>query len=972
MKQFIIYVFGAITAAIIGATPLQVGAVDGAKIQGTINSQDPASSKLVLKNTTATACRVANTAVGTVAITKVMQDGKEVKPSPMELSFEDGLEQTLPAQLKTLQPGESLSIPLQATKSGDKIGLQSLVWSRDGGTLGMIYMVRPDRPLRIELNYSVPIDSPTGVPICDTVHASNVDKTTWTWRGTLVLVLIIVMLLIGMVMLILRRRNKKTSIKPAMTILAIAGSITMLNLFTQPAVAQVTVPDSVRGEWDACMATLEANRDITGPILDIINNPSIRIIIDPRGTGGAYMAAWPDGTYHIEWNVNDRHPYAGTGGNADPCTSIYHELYHILDMENRTFSRDDCAGSGIEIKEVMAVRAQNALRVRLGMPPRSHYGDRPLPTGDCRAAPTPPACRGSGCARSTGDPHLRTFDGRHYDFQAAGEFVLARATDGKFEVQVRQEPWEDSRWVAINTAAVIKTASHTIQVAPDGYKIGLLVDGKNYPLKTTELSGGDTLTVTSNPTRVDVGTKDGTVVTLMNVGNYGVDVTIDPSDELKGKVEGLLGNYDEEEKNDLRVRGSDTTIGTDFGQLYSAYADSWRVNDKTALFTYAPNKKTASYTNRAFPYERFDAKSQPGYAAATDICKRLGVVDPISLADCALDVMVTGRPEFARSAVRHQKIQTGSTSGSTSYTLSAKNPNDIAKATFAAKKGDKVFVDVISSTFPNLCSPISLNDSEDKVLGNGCIINGKGHIETEVLPADGTYSLQLRAGDTGGGDAHIRLYKVVDQTGSVALDGNPVTAKITIPGMHARFTFQATAGQRLFANATNATLPNQCSPLSFVNPSGNSITNSCIIGGHGVLDVTADESGEYTLLVNPGDVSTGKVDLKLTTSQIITKTLNLGESSVVTLAKPGNVAQLTFAGKAGQRVYIDISDSTLPSQCGGFTMRMPNGDSANGCIIGESSSLETSGTVLPVSGNYVITIDPSDANTGRFSIRVRQ
>lgn len=957
-------------ATMLGVVPLQVDAVDGIKIQGTISSQDPASSKLVLKNTSLAACQVANTAVGTIAITKVMQDGKEVKPSPMELSFEDGLEQTLPAQLKTLQPGESLAIPLRATKSGDKIGLQSLAWSQGGGALGMIYMVKPDQPLQIELNYSVPIDSPTNVPICDMVHASNVDKTTW--HGMLLLVLTIAMFLLGIVTLILRRRNKKTSVKPAMTILAVAGSIALLGLFAQPVSAQVTVPDSVRGEWDSCMASLEANRDITGPILDLINNPSIRIIIDPSDTGGAYMGAWPDGTYHIQWNVNDHHPYAGTGGNADPCTSMYHELYHILDMENRTFSRDDCAGSGIEIKEVMAVRAQNALRVRLGLPARSHYGDRPIPAGDCRAAPTPPPCRGSGCARSTGDPHLRTFDGRHYDFQAAGEFVLARATSDKFEVQVRQEPWEDSRWVAINTATVIKTASHTIQAAPDGYKISLLVDGKSQPVKTAELSGGDTLTVMSNPTRVDVGTKEGTVVTLMNIGNYGVDVTIDPSDELKGKVEGLLGNYDDEEKNDLRIRGSDTTVGPDFDQLYPVYADSWRVNDKTTLFTYAPGEKTENYTNRAFPYERFDAKSQPGYAAAVEICKRLGVVDPISLADCALDVMVTGRPEFARSAVRYQKAQTGSMTNSTSYTLSAKNPNDIAKATFAGKKGDKVFVDVVSSTFPNLCSPISLNDSEDKVLGTGCIINGKGHIETETLPADGAYSLQLRAGDTGGGDVHIRLYKVVDQTGAVVLDGSPVTANITTPGMQAHFTFKATAGQRLFANATNATLSNQCSPLSFVNPSGNSITSGCIIGGHGVLDITADESGEYTLLVNPVDISTGKIDLKLTTSQIITKTLKLGEPNMITLARPGSIAQLTFAGKAGQRVYVDISGSTLPSQCGGFTMHMPNGDNANGCIIGEVSNLEAGGTILPVSGNYVITVDPSEANTGRFTIRVRQ
>src|SRR5262249_13275931 len=41
---------------------------------------------------------------------------------------------------------------------------------------------------------------------------------------------------------------------------------------------------------------------------------------------------------------------------------------------------------------------------------------------------------------SNGDPHLHTFDGLPYEFQAAGEFVLARSTVGGFEVQARQQP----------------------------------------------------------------------------------------------------------------------------------------------------------------------------------------------------------------------------------------------------------------------------------------------------------------------------------------------------------------------------------------------------------------------------------------------------------------------------------------------------------------------------------------------------
>ena len=38
-----------------------------------------------------------------------------------------------------------------------------------------------------------------------------------------------------------------------------------------------------------------------------------------------------------------------------------------------------------------------------------------------------------------GDPHIRTVDGKYYDFQAVGEFTLLRDTEG-LEIQVRQTP----------------------------------------------------------------------------------------------------------------------------------------------------------------------------------------------------------------------------------------------------------------------------------------------------------------------------------------------------------------------------------------------------------------------------------------------------------------------------------------------------------------------------------------------------
>ena len=61
----------------------------------------------------------------------------------------------------------------------------------------------------------------------------------------------------------------------------------------------------------------------------------------------------------------------------------------------------------------------------------------------CTTTPSAPTSLGSpcggACGGSNGDPHLKTIDGKRYDLQAAGEYVLLRSADDSMEVQARQE-----------------------------------------------------------------------------------------------------------------------------------------------------------------------------------------------------------------------------------------------------------------------------------------------------------------------------------------------------------------------------------------------------------------------------------------------------------------------------------------------------------------------------------------------------
>ncbi|CAB9499033.1 domain-containing protein [Seminavis robusta] len=64
---------------------------------------------------------------------------------------------------------------------------------------------------------------------------------------------------------------------------------------------------------------------------------------------------------------------------------------------------------------------------------------------------------GDLCARGTGDPHFMTFDGKKYDCQGDGDFILSRSLDSGFELQGRFGKVRRRPRVATHQGAVIKT-----------------------------------------------------------------------------------------------------------------------------------------------------------------------------------------------------------------------------------------------------------------------------------------------------------------------------------------------------------------------------------------------------------------------------------------------------------------------------------------------------------------------------------
>jgi hypothetical protein len=298
-----------------------------------------------------------------------------------------------------------------------------------------------------------------------------------------------------------------------------------------------------------------------------------------------------------------------------------------------------------------------------------------------------------GAPNTEGDPHIRTVDGVHYDFQAAGEFTLLR--DAGLELQARQTPVPTAAPIAdahtgltacvsINSAVALRVGKHRVTYQPDLAKDArqpgamiVRIDGKPVQLGTAAhaLAGGGRVLKTSAPGGVQVQAPGGTVVVVtpgvwLGVSFLNVNVTrarategvmgaIAPGNWLPALPDGTL----------LGSRPADP--GARHAMLYTRFADAWRVNDTTSLFDYEPGLSSRAFVAERWPEaspQACNAPALPGVpvaatpptplplAEAEKLCA--AIVGPARKKNCVADVVATGAPVFAETYRATEKLLT--------------------------------------------------------------------------------------------------------------------------------------------------------------------------------------------------------------------------------------------------------------------------------------------------------------------------
>ncbi|RKZ73848.1 MAG: hypothetical protein DRR19_30600, partial [Candidatus Parabeggiatoa sp. nov. 1] len=162
---------------------------------------------------------------------------------------------------------------------------------------------------------------------------------------------------------------------------------------------------------------------------------------------------------------------------------------------------------------------------------------------------------------SNGDPHLYTFDDLAYDFQAVGEFILAKSTvpNDSFEVQVRQKSVGNQQ-VAITQAAVMNVAGDKV-----GFYIGQQpvthINGIQVELSEGSISLPQGGSIVRRNSLYSVVWPNGNGLVEVRDNRWGFLVKTYISNAQKGFLIGLLGNADGDPQNDIVMRDG-TNLGT--------------------------------------------------------------------------------------------------------------------------------------------------------------------------------------------------------------------------------------------------------------------------------------------------------------------------------------------------------------------------------------------------------------------------
>ena len=285
--------------------------------------------------------------------------------------------------------------------------------------------------------------------------------------------------------------------------------------------------------------------------------------------------------------------------------------------------------------------------------------------------------------------------------------------------------------------------------------------------------------------------------------------------------------------------------------------------------------------------------------------------------------------------------------------------NKVAMVLFDGVAGQRISLKLTGVTISS--STVSIRNPDGSTFGSATVNTSGGFIDAQNLPVSGTYTILVDPSSTNTGSMTLELYGVTDVPGTITPGGSAVTVTTTIPGQNAQLTFAGTAGQRMSVNGSSAF--GVCWNLGIFNPDGSQLTNTFSCGSSIFIEPQAlAVTGNYTVRIDPSGSVTGQATVSLYEVADISGSISIGGPPVsITTTTPGQVARLSFAGTAGQRVTLNGSSSF--GACWNLGIYKPDGSQLTNTF-GCGGGIFIEPQVLPESGSYTVVIDPSGAAVG--------
>ena len=306
---------------------------------------------------------------------------------------------------------------------------------------------------------------------------------------------------------------------------------------------------------------------------------------------------------------------------------------------------------------------------------------------------------------------------------------------------------------------------------------------------------------------------------------------------------------------------------------------------------------------------------------------------------------------------------TGSISpGGPAVNLSITIPGQNARYTFTGSTGQRVSLNMTGVTISAKTVYIYKPDGATLTSTTGTFI------DSQTLPANGSYTIFVDPSGSNTGNMTLTLYDTSDLTGTITPGGAAVNLSFAIPGQNARLTFTGNSQQRISLRLSSVTVPNTTG-VTLLKPDGTTLTSfNAGISSGGWLDATVlPVAGSYTIVIDPFSSGLGGMTVTLYDVVDLSGTITAGGSPVsFTLATPGQNARYSFSGTANQRVSLNVTGVTIQG-CGVYILK------PDGTALVSNTNVSTGGTffdttTLPTTGTYTVLADPQIYFTGNMTL----